>query len=400
MKTSGIKRIAGPIILFWALSNGPYTGPPGIALAQHAGHGGAPQTQPAQGAPSPQIQPREDVPGVEIPLDKQQMIGVRTVEVSVRQFRKTIRTVGRVEVNEKKLATINTKFEGWIEVLHVDSTGKQVKKGEPLAEIYSPELFATQQEFINLLKWKDQGGEIRDEKVGAMLERDLDAIVDAAKQRLRLWDITDEQMKSIAVSGKPMRTMTIYSPVNGHVIQKMAVQGMRVMPGEKLFDIVDLSTVWIMADIYENELQFVREGQPAEIMLSNVPGKVIHSRIDYLYPVLSGDTRTGKVRIIVPNPDGLLKPQMFTQVEVKIPLTRRLAIPDDAVIDTGQRQVVYVDHGDGNFEPREVRLGARADGMREVLKGLKAGEKIASSATFLIDAEAQLKNVTPLEMKK
>ncbi len=372
----------------------------GVALAQHAGHGGAPQTKPAKEQPAKQVQPEEDIPIVEIPPEKHQMIGIRTVEVSVRQLRKTIRSVGRVEFNEKNLATINTKFEGWIEKLHVDYAGKQVRKGEPLAEIYSPELFATQQEFINLLRWKGQGGEIRDEKVGVMLERDAEAIVEAAKQRLRLWDITDEQMKSIAASGKPMRTLTIYSPVNGYVVQKMAVQGMRVMPGEKLFDIADLSTVWIMADIYENELSLVREGQSAVISLSYFPGKEIHSTIDYIYPALSGDTRTAKARFVVPNPGGLLKPQMFTNVEMKIPIGKRLAIPEDAVIDTGQRQVVYVDHGEGNFEPREVQLGSRAEGMREVLKGLKAGEKIVSSGTFLIDAEAQLKNVTPLGQHK
>ena len=168
------------------------------------------------------------------------------------------------------------------------------------------------------------------------------------------------------------------------------------MPGEKLFDVADLSSLWIISDIYEYELPFVKVGETARLSLSYFPGKEFSSRIDYLYPSLSGETRTAKVRFVLPNPGGQLKPQMFTNVEVRINLGSRLAIPDDAVIDTGMRQIVYVDRGEGIFEPREVLLGVRAEGFREVVKGLKAGEKVASSATFLIDSEAQLKGVAPL----
>lgn len=365
----------------------------------HEGHTPA-ATVPQKEADVKQAPQNAETPLIEIPEDKHQLIGLKTVVVSERSLQKVIRTVGRVEYDERRQATVNTKFEGWIEKLHIDYTGRYVKKGEPLAEIYSPELIATQQELINTLRWAARGKEVRSEMLGSMLSRDADAIVEAARQRLRLWDITDEQIKRIEETGKPVRTLTVYSPVSGYVVQKMAIRGMRVMPGEKLFDIADLSSVWIISDIYENEMQLVREGQSAAISLSYFPGKEFFSRIDYIYPALSGDTRTAKVRFTVPNPAGLLKPQMFTNVEVKIPIGRKLAIPEDAVIDTGQRQVVYVDHGGGNFEPREVQLGSRAEGMREVLKGLKAGEKIASSATFLIDAEAQLKNVTPLGQHK
>ena len=288
------------------------------------------------------------------------------------------------------------KFEGWIEKLHVDYTGRYVKKGEPLAEIYSPELIATQQELINLIKWTKQSKEVKDENISRMLSKDSETIVEAAKQRLRLWDISDAQIKKIEETGKPIRTLTLYSPVSGYVVQKMAFQGMKVMPGEKLFDIVDLSSVWMISDIYENEISLIREGQTATISLSYFPGKDFTSKIDYIYPALSADTRTSKVRFTIPNPGGKLKPQMFTNVEIKIPIGKKLAVPDEAVLDTGMRQIVYVDKGEGNFEPREVMLGVRAEGFREVLAGLKAGEKVASSATFLIDSEAQLKNVTPL----
>jgi Cu(I)/Ag(I) efflux system membrane fusion protein len=367
--------------------------------SEHQGHTGKNISQQQTTALE---QTPEEPPTVEIPPDKQQLIGVKTVEVSVKPLQKIIRTVGRIEYDERRLFTVNTKFEGWIEKLYVDYTGRYVKKGEPLADIYSPELFATQQEFINLLKWGKQNTEDRRQKteIGTMLSRDAESIIEAAKQRLRLWDITDEQIKKIEETGKPMRTLTVYSPANGYIVQKTALQGMRVMPGEKIFDVADLSTVWIISDIYEYELPLIKTGQRANISLSYFPGKEFSSAIDYIYPSLAGETRTAKIRFTIPNPDGQLKPQMFTNVEIKINIGNKLAIPEDAIIDTGTRQIVYVDRGDGYFEPREVMLGLRVEGLREVIMGLKAGEKVASSATFLIDSEAKLKGVEPLPGKK
>jgi Cu(I)/Ag(I) efflux system membrane fusion protein len=218
-------------------------------------------------------------------------------------------------------------------------------------------------------------------------------MTDAARQRLRLWDISEEQIRKIEETGTPMRTLTLVSPVTGYVIQKMAIQGMRVMPGEKLFDVADLTTLWVIADIYEYELPLIRVGGQATISLSYFPGQEFPSRVDYVYPTLSGETRTARVRFLIPNTGGSLKPQMYTNVEMKIDLGRKLAIPNDAVIDTGTRQIVYVDRGEGYFEPREVQLGIRAEGLREVIKGLKAGEKIAAEGAFLIDSEAQIKGI-------
>jgi Cu(I)/Ag(I) efflux system membrane fusion protein len=311
-----------------------------------------------------------------------------------------IRTVGRVEFDEKRLATANTKIEGWIEKLHVDYVGRYVQKGEPLAEIFSPELVATQQEYLNTLRWANQGKGASEERAAMMLIKDAQTLVEAAKDRLRLWDITDEQIRKIEATGKPMRTLTVYSPASGYVLQKMAVQGMRVMPGEKLFDVVDLSSVWIVADIYEYELPLIKVGQMARIGLSYFPGKDFPSRLDYIYPSLAGETRTAKARFTIPNPEGALKPQMFTNVEIKINLGNRLAVPAEAVIDTGVRQIAYVDKGDGYFEPREVTTGLKVDDLVEVTGGIKAGEKVASSANFLIDSEAQLKGVTPLTRRQ
>lgn len=364
---------------------------------EHQGHtgGGIPQQQTAS-----QEQTPEEPPTVEIPLEKQQLIGVKTTDVALKPLQKIIRTVGRIEYDERRLFTVNTKIEGWIEKLYVDYTGRHVKKGEPLAEIYSPELFATQQEFINLLRWKKS--QITDSKtqIVEMLSRDTDAIIEAARQRLKLWDITDEQIKKIEESGRPIKTLTLYSPVSGYIIQKTALQGMRIMPGERLFDVADLSSVWVIADIYEYEVPMIRIGQTANIVLSYFPDREFSSKIDYVYPTLSGETRTAKIRFIIPNPGGQLKPQMFTNVEIKINIGNKLAIPEDAIIDTGERQIVYVDKGEGYFEPREIMTGIRADGMVEVLRGLKPDEKVASSATFLIDSEAKLKNIAPLSGHK
>jgi membrane fusion protein, copper/silver efflux system len=382
--------LRGKAAIAWTIAAASLFLPLAAAHAQHEGHSAptASQQQPAAAQTA-----GEEARVVEIPLDKQQLIGVKTVAVSFRQIGKVIRTVGRVDYDERKIATVNMKYEGWIEKLYADYTGMQVRKGQPLAEIYSPELLATQQEFLNTIRWAKSSGEAKEGVVVGMLNRDAEAIIDAARQRLRLWDISDEQIKAIEETGKTVRTVTLVSPADGTVVQKNAVQGMRVMPGDKLFDIADLSSVWIISDIYENELPLINAGETARISLSSLPGKELSAKIEFVYPTLSGEARTVKVRLTVPNPGGRLKPQMFTNVEIKVGMGKRLSVPDDAVLDTGPRQIVYVDKGEGNFEPREVKLGLHAEGYREVLSGLKIGEKVARSATFLIDSEAQLKGV-------
>jgi Cu(I)/Ag(I) efflux system membrane fusion protein len=362
-----------------------------------------PTGEPAK--PTEETQKQEEAPTVEIPLDKQQLIGVKTMAASVQPLQKIIRTVGKIEYDERKLTTVNAKVDGWIEKLYVNFTGIYVKKGERLADIYSPELWATQQEFINVVRWAKKTGKSATDrgKIGdpsgdthnlaAMLSKDAESIVNAARQRLKLWDISDEQIKKIEDSEKPIRTLTIYSPASGYVLQKYATQGMKVMAGEKLLDVSDLSSVWVVADVYEYELPFIKVGAPARIGLSYFPGKELTSRIEFVAPALDVQTRTAKVRFSIPNPGGQLKPQMFTDVELKVNLGQKLAVPDDAVIDTGLRKIVYVDKGDGYFEPRVVTTGLRAEKLIEILSGLKAGEKIASAANFLIDSEAKLKGI-------
>ena len=357
--------------------------------------------------PEEPAQKQDEAPTVEIPLEKQQLIGVRTIAATIQSLQKIIRTTGKIEYDERKLTTINTKVEGWIEKLYVNFTGIYVKKGEPLADIYSPELWATQQEFINLVRWAKKTGNRNADStkmvttihgetskdLTAMLSKDTDSLMEAAKQRLKLWDISDEQIRKIEESERPIRTLTIHSSVSGYVLQKYAVQGMKVMAGEKLFDVSDLSTIWVVADIYENELSVIKVGDTAKIQLSYFPGKELTSKIDFVSPTLSSETRTAQIRFSIPNTSGKLKPGMFTDVELKINLGSRLTVPDEAVIDTGLRQIVYVDKGDGHFEPRAITPGLRAEKLVEVLAGLKAGEKVASSANFLIDSEAKLKGV-------
>ncbi len=341
---------------------------------------------------------------VEVPVEKQQMMGIRTVEASVKPLKKVVRTVGRVEYDERKVTTVSIKVEGWIEKLYADYSGKRVKKGTPLADIYSPELLSLQLEYLNLLNWKPSLGlrtsrtvefglGDRLNQVGRLTIYDLDPLVDVVKQKLSLWEIPDEVVKELETSKKPVRTLTIKSPVDGYVFQKPVFRGTRVGPGEKIMDIVDLSSVWILADIYEHEIPFVREGQHARIVLSYYPQKEFPAKVDFVYPALSGQTRTAKARFVVPNPQGILKPQMFANVHMELDLGPRLSIPDTCILDTGRRQVVYVDAGDGIFAAREVKAGYRGDGVVEITSGLKAGEKVAASAVFLIDSEAKLKGI-------
>lgn len=382
------------------VENGDLSFRPAVAKAQtgHEGHGGAPPAAPQKPADDPWAE--FETKTIEVPTDRQQLIGVKTATAEFRPLTRHIRTIGRIEYDERKLTTINTKIEGWLEKLYINATGEFVKKGAPVADIYSPELYATQQEYLNVLQWTKKTGDAgrRPSYYGGstgisdMLAHDAESMREAARQRLRLWDISEAQIDRIARTGKPIRTLTIVSPASGYVLNKPALQGMRVMAGEKLLDVIDLSTVWVVADIYEYDLPIVQIGQKATIGLSYFSGKEFESTIEYLYPTLAGETRTAKARFTIPNPGGLLKPQMYTDVVLRIDLGEKLAIPETAVINTGARQLVYVDQ-EGAFEPREVATGKRAQGFVEITEGLAEGDRVAAEANFLLDSEARLKGV-------
>ncbi len=332
---------------------------------------------------------RELAPGaVRIAPERQQLIGVRLGKAEQRTIEKVVRTVGRVDYDEKRIGIVSPKIGGWIEELYVDFTGRQVKKGEPLLTIYSPELVSTQEEYLLALRarggWsKSPFPEVADS--GALL-------VESARRRLKLWDITDAQIESLEKSGQVQRTLTLYSPFSGVVLEKAATRGMYIMPGATLYKLADLSVVWLIADIYEYELPHIRLGQQAAMRLSYLPGEVFTGRAIYIYPYLDAQTRTAKVRFEFANPHGKLKPEMFADVEIKIALGSRLVVAEGAIIDTGTRTVAIIALGSGYFEPREVKLGARVDGWVEVLEGLKAGEQVVTSANFLIDSESKLKD--------
>ena len=376
--------------------------------SQHSMQAGA--SGKAKPAASQQIQQAvesdQEVPQVEISAEQQKLIGVKTVKAATMPMKKVIRTVGRIEADESRQATVNAKVEGWIEKLYVNTTGSYVTRGAKLAEIYSPELVATQQEFLTALKWRRDAAEghaggvkTTASELSKMLVQDATATLDAARRRLLLWDISESQIKKIEQTGKPLRTLTLYAPASGYVTQKMVVAGMKVMPGEKMFDIADLSGLWVIADIYEYELPLIKVGNPATIKLAGLSGMELASQVDYIYPDIAGQTRTAKVRLKILNRNHQLKPQMFANVEIKINLGSKLVIPESAVLDTGKAMVVYVDLGNDAFEPREIKTGIRTDGYVEVLRGLKSGEKVVAAANFLVDSEAQLKGVKPLPRK-
>ena len=331
---------------------------------------------------------QEVAPGtVQISPEKQQLIGVKFGTVEMRPLEKVIRTVGRIDYDEKRIVTVSPKIGGWIEDLYVDFTGRFVKQGEPLLTIYSPELVSTQEEYLIALRAKrDLSKSPFPEVAGSG-----DSLAESAKRRLKLWDISDDQIKALEESGQAKKTLTLYSPFSGFVLEKAAYKGMNVMPGIALFKLADLSAVWLYADIYEYELPLIRLGQQASIQLSYIPGETFTGKTIYIYPSLNPETRTAKVRFEIPNSHGRLKPEMYANVEIKVHLGQKLAVPEGAIIDTGLRQLAIVDKGSGYFEPREVKVGAKVDNYFEVIKGLKAGERVVTSANFLIDSESKLK---------
>ena len=324
---------------------------------------------------------------VNISPERQQLIGVKIGTVEARRLEKLIRTTGRVDYDEKRLATISPKIGGWVEELYVDFTGAFVKKGDPLLTIYSPELVSTQEEYLVALRAREEFMKSPFPEVASS----GNSLAESARRRLKLWDISDDQIKALEQSGQPRKTLTLYSPYEGFLLERMAYKGMNVMPGMALFKLADLSVVWIYADIYEYELPLIRLGQVASVKLPYLPSENFTGRVIYIYPSLDPKSRTAKVRLETPNKNGRLKPEMYADVEIRMDLGQRLTVPEGAIIDTGIRQVAIIDKGSGYFEPREVKLGVKVDNYYEVIKGLKSGERVVTSANFLIDSESSFK---------
>src|SRR3989338_1034486 len=318
---------------------------------------------------------------VNVSPEKQQLVGIRTAPAEFRPLTKKIRTVGIVTYDETKVAQVFTKVEGWIEKLFVNYTGKLVEKGQPLFTLYSPELVSTQEEYLLALHAKESlaSSSLQEIRSGSAF------LLEATRKRLSLWDISETQVEELQKSGQPKKNLTIFSPLTGFVIKKEAFQGMKVMPDKELYTIADLSTVWVNADIYEFELPYVRVGQKAAISLSYFPGHSFAGRVSWISPVLDEKTRTVKVRLEFSNHDYKLKPEMYANVEINVDAGKGVAVPDEAVLDSGLRKVVFIDKGQGRFEPREVKLGGKFDSYYEVLSGLSSGERILASASFLLE---------------
>jgi RND family efflux transporter MFP subunit len=327
------------------------------------------------------------VGSVQITPEKQQLIGVEYGTVEYETVHSSIRAVARVALDETKIAKVHSKLEGWIDQVFVDFTGKQVRQGDPLLTLYSPEALATQQEYLLAIKAQHL---MHENPVHEMLGS-TENLVAAAKKRMELWDIGDGQIAEIAASGVPLKNLTLNSPITGFVMERNVFAKQRIMPETALYTIADLSRVWVMADVFEYEAAAVRVGTPATLTLSYVPGRTFRGRVNYILPQVDAATRTLKVRIEFDNPDFALKPDMYGEVEFQTGGGRRLVVAQTAVLNSGERQVVFVDRGKGYFEPREVTTGARSDGKVEIVSGLEPGERIVISGNFLIDSESQLK---------
>jgi len=323
---------------------------------------------------------------VEIAPGKQQLIGVVTTRVEVRDLNNLIRAVGQVVVDEERLSDIHTKIEGWIEKLYVNKTGQLVHSGQPLLTIYSPDLVSTQEEYLVALRSRERTKDSPFPEV----RRSGDSLVAAARKRLELWDISAAEIARLDRTGEVKKALTLYSPATGYVMERMAVAGMRVMPEMTLYRLADLSRVWVDVSVYEYEAPLLRVGERATLKLAAHPGRELSGRVSYVYPVVETMTRTLRARVEFPNPALMLKPGMYGDVVIEAPAGKALAIPEEAVLDSGTRKLVFVKQGEGTFVPREVTVGARAAGYYPVLTGLSQGEQVVSSPNFLIDSESRL----------
>ena len=324
---------------------------------------------------------------IQISPEKQQLIGVSYGTAEMVASARSIRTVGKVAFDETRIARVHTKVEGWIDQVYVNFTGDLVRKGQPLLTLYSPEMLSTEQEFLLALKAKDV---MRHSTMAGMSDYS-DTLLEATRKRLQLWDLSEGQIEEIAATKQPLKNITIYSPISGYVIARNAFPSQKIMPDTELYTVADLSRVWVMADVFEYEASQAAIGLPATVALSYDPGKVFRGRVSYIQPQVDPVTRTVKLRIEIENPGGVLKPEMFTDVELRIASSRRLSVPAEAVLDAGQAKTVFVDRGNGHLEPRRVETGERTGDRVEIVSGLSAGERIVTSGNFLIDSESQLK---------
>jgi Cu(I)/Ag(I) efflux system membrane fusion protein len=323
---------------------------------------------------------------VVLDADTQQKIGVTYTTVRRAPLKRTIRTVGLLQMDDEKISRVHVKVSGWIDKVDLNYVGKLVKKGQPLFTLYSPDLVSTEQEYLIARK----GQQYLAKTAYTDVSSEADSLLSATRDRLNLWDISDAQIHELETSGKASRLMTLYSPISGFVMTRNAYEQNYVTPETELYEIADLSTIWVYVDIFEYEAPYVHVGQAAQMQLSYLPGKPYRGKVTYIYPILDPKTRTVKVRLEFPNPGYELKPDMYADVQLNVDYGTQTLVPSEAVLNSGTRQVVFIAKPNGYFEPRDVKIGDQFDGQTAVLAGLKPGEKIVASGNFLIDSESRL----------
>jgi len=324
---------------------------------------------------------------VQVGAERVRLAGIQSATAVRETISHPVRTVGIVLPDERRVRRVQSKIDGWIEKLHANFVGQLVTKGQPLLEIYSPELVASQREYLlaraGVERMKDSPYEDAREMSSGL--------AGAARTRLMFFDVPESFIAELERTGKVRRTVTLNAPASGYVTGKEIFEGTRVMPGMDLLTITDLSRVWIEADLYEYEAQSVRVGQTAVLDTVADPGTKLEGRVAFIYPTFSPETRTLKVRFEFPNPGLRLKPQMYANVSLDLRSVTGVVVPDSALIETGVRQIAFVDTGDGTFVPREVKVGVRGNGKAQILSGVKAGENVAVGANFLLDSESKLR---------
>ena len=337
--------------------------------------------------------PDTSVGAVAVPAVTRQLIGVRTAPVIHAMLEQEIRTVGTVNYDERGFSQVTLKIPGWIRTVFVDSVGRPVRKGEPLFTLYSPDLLTTQDEYLLAVKTQAQvaASPLEDAKANAA------ALVMSARERLRLWDVTDAQIAALERRGQAEPVLTIYAPSSGIVLKREALPGKYVEPGTILYEIADLSTIWIYADIYESEIAATRIGQPAVVTVAAYPGETFNGTVAYVYPTLNSEARTVRVRLELANPKLKLKPGMYGNVTLQTDAVKTLLVPKEAVLNTGLRQLVFMDRGQGRYEPASVKLGRRSQDVVEVMEGITEGDRIVTSANFLLDAERKLASTSSMQ---
>lgn len=341
--------------------------------------------------PNTKLKNHNGTPGysvLNIDPERIQHLGVSLDKVIMRNLTKKIRTIGIVEVDERLIAHIQTKFTGWIEELYVDFVGMPVTVDQPLFSVYSQELFATQEEYLLALHDLHYPVSGKFSQEFKQSSRDL---LHATRNRLELWDISPEQILQLEQTKKPTKTMLIRSPIDGIVLSKTGFLGMNVAPGINTYTIADLSYIWILADIYENDVSLIHLGQTAQLTLPALPGQTFKGKSTFINYVTEPSTRTTKIRFEFVNIDYLLKPGMYATIEFDLDMGKHLSLPQEALIDTGERKIIFVSQGEGRFEPREVKLGFKAGDFYQILEGLEENETVVTSAQFLFDSESRLK---------